>query len=97
MRSDAMFSQMIGRASASTFCTRGASASGGRRDNTRLIESRTSFAAASMSRFRLNSMLTEPDPLRLRDSTLSMPSMPLTASSRIWVTRVSTTAADAPG
>ena len=36
-------------------------------------------------------------PLRLVDWMVLMPSMPDRVSSRIWVTRVSTTAADAPG
>ena len=50
-----------------------------------------------MSRERVNSMLIDERPLTLRDSIVSMPSMPDSASSSIWVTRVSTTAAEAPG
>ncbi len=92
-----MFSQRMTSASASTFSISGGSASSGRRSPMRLMASRTSLAAASMSRVSENSMVTWPWPLRLRDSTVSMPSMPATASSRIWVMRVSTTAAEAPG
>ena len=69
----------------------------GMRSSTRLTASRTSLAAASMSRDSENSMLMLLSPLRLRDSIVSMPSMPDSASSRICVTRVSTTAAEAPG
>ena len=64
---------------------------------TRLTRSRTSLAAASMSRLRLNSMVTSERPLRLCDWMVRMPSIPASPSSRIWVTRVSTTAAEAPG
>ena len=41
--------------------------------------------------------LIEELPFWLRESMMSTPSMPASASSRIWVIRVSTTAADAPG
>ena len=92
-----MFSHMIASASASTLAISGGSASSGMRSITRLIASRTSFAAASMSRLRLNSMVTSERPLRLLDWIVRMPSIPASASSRIWVMRVSTTAADAPG
>ena len=50
-----------------------------------------------MSRVMLNSMVTSERPLRLRDWIVRIPSMPASASSRIWVMRVSTTAAEAPG
>ena len=92
-----MFSQMITSASASTLEISGGSASSGMRSITRLTRSRTSLAAASMSRLRLNSMVTSERPLRLLDWMVLMPSMPDRPSSRIWVMRVSTTAADAPG
>ena len=61
------------------------------------MASRTSFAAASMSRSSVNSRVTEERPLTLRDWIISIPSMPDSASSSTWVIRVSTTAADAPG
>ena len=51
----------------------------------------------SMSRLSENSMVRLERPLALRDSSVSTPSMPLTASSSNWVTRLSTTAAEAPG
>ncbi len=92
-----MLSQMIASESLSTFSICGGSASSGMRSATRLTASRTSLAAASMSRRRLNSMLIDERPLRLRDSMVSMPSMPDSASSSTWVMRVSTTAAEAPG
>jgi len=63
---------------------------------TRLTASRTSFAAFSMSRFWVNSMVIAERPSRLDDCSRSTPSMPLTASSRTWVMRDSTTDADAP-
>ena len=92
-----MLSHRIGSASASTFSICGGSASSGMRLATRLTASRTSLAAASISRDSVNSMLIDARPLTLRDSMVSMPSMPASASSRIWVMRVSTTAAEAPG
>src|SRR5688572_5665447 len=92
-----MFSQRMTSASDSTFSICGGSASSGIRPSTRLTASRTSLAAASMSRDSENSIVTDATPLRLRDSTVSMPSMPATASSSTCVIRVSTTAADAPG
>jgi hypothetical protein len=92
-----MFNHRIGSASASTFSICGGSASSGMRFRTRLTASRMSLAAASMSRSSENSMLTLERPLTLRDSSMSTPSSPLSASSRIWVMRVSTTAAEAPG
>ena len=87
----------MGSASLSTFAISGASASSGMRSTTRLIASRTSLAAASMSRDRVNSMLIDDRPLTLRDSIVSTPSMPESASSSTCVMRVSTTLADAPG
>src|SRR3546814_5816312 len=88
-----MLSQMMVSESLSAFSTSGGSASSGRRSATPLIASRTSLAAASMSRLRVNSMSTEARPLRLRDWMISTPSMPDSASSSTWVMRVSTTAA----
>ena len=92
-----MLSHRITSASLSTFSISGALASLGRRSTTRLTASRTSLAAASISRWRVNSMLMLERPLTLRDSMVSMPSVPASASSRTWVMRVSTTAAEAPG
>ncbi|MCW0450707.1 hypothetical protein NB706_003541 [Xanthomonas sacchari] len=84
-------------ASASTLAISGASASSGRRSSTRLTASRTSLAAASMSRVARNSILMSATPLELRAWIVSMPSMPASASSSTWVMRLSTTAAEAPG
>ena len=42
-------------------------------------------------------MLMSELPLRLRDSMVLMPSIPESASSIVWVMRVSMTLADAPG
>ena len=92
-----MLSQRIASASASTLEICGGSASIGRRSATRLMASRTSLAAASMSRVMLNSRVTSERPLRLRDWIMRIPSMPANASSSTWVMRVSTTAAEAPG
>ena len=92
-----MLSQRMGSASLSTFSTCGGSASSGSRLVTRLTALRTSLAAASMSRCRVNSMEIDARPLTLRDSMVSMPSMPASAASSTWVMRVSTTPADAPG
>ncbi len=92
-----MLSQTTVSESLSALRTSGASASSGRRSATPLIASRTSLAAASMSRSRVNSRVTPARPLRLLAEISSMPSMPDSASSSTWVTRVSTTAADAPG
>ena len=91
-----MLSQMIGSASLSTLLTCGGSASSGKRLTTRLTAPRTSFAAPSMSRESVNSMVTDARPLTLFDEIVSTPSMPDNASSRICVTRVSTTCAEAP-
>lgn len=87
---------MIGEESLSCLATRGGSTSSGRRLATRLIASRTSLAAPSMSRVRVNSMLMSLRPLRLVAVITSTPSIPLIASSSTWVMRLSTTAADAP-
>ena len=92
-----MLSQITVSESLLAFSTSGGSASSGMRSATSLMASRTSLAAASMSRSRVNSMLTDERPLTLLDWIVSMPSMPDSASSSSWVTRVSTTAADAPG
>ena len=92
-----MLSQMITSESDSAFSICGGSASRGMRSTTRLTASRTSFAAASMSRSSENSMLMLPSPLLLCDSMVSTPSMPDSASSSTCVMRVSTTAAEAPG
>ena len=90
-------SQMIGSESLSTLLISGGSASSGMRSATRLTALRTSFAAASMSRVARNSMLTREAPFWLLESMVLMPSMPASASSRVWVMRVSTTLAEAPG
>ncbi len=92
-----MLSQTITSPSDSALLISGGLASIGMRSATRLTASRTSLAAASMSRARVNSMVMSERPFRLRDSIVLMPSVPARASSRIWVTRVSTTAAEAPG
>src|SRR3546814_3402366 len=92
-----MLSQMMVSESLSAFSTSGGSASSGRRSATPLIASRTSLAAASMSRLRVNSMSTDARPLRRRDWMISMPSMSDSAFSSTWVMRVSTNAAEAPG
>jgi hypothetical protein len=42
-------------------------------------------------------MLTRDAPFWLLESMVLMPSMPASASSRVWVMRVSTTLAEAPG
>ena len=90
-------SQRMGSESLSTLLISGGSASSGMRSATRLTALRMSLAAASMSRVGRNSMLMSELPLRLRDSMVLMPSMPDSASSSVWVMRVSTTLADAPG
>ena len=92
-----MFNHMIVSESLSAFSTSGGSASSGRRSATPLIASRTSLAAASISRSAVNSKVTDERPLTLRDCRVSTPSMPESESSSTWVTRVSTTAAEAPG
>ena len=97
MRVERMLSHRITSESDSAFSISGGSASCGMRSSTRLTASRTSLAAASMSRESENSMLMLLSPLRLRESIVSTPSMPDRESSRICVTRVSTTAAEAPG
>ncbi len=81
----------------SAFSISGGSASSGNRSTTRLTASRTSFAAASISRSSENSMLMLPSPLLLWDSIVSTPSIPDRESSSTCVIRVSTTAAEAPG
>ena len=91
-----MFSHRIGSASDSTLAISGGRASSGMRSATRVTASRTSLAAASMSRLDLNSMLMLERPLRLLALMVSMPSMPASASSSTWVMRLSTTAAEAP-
>ena len=96
MRDERMLSQITTSESDSAFSISGGSASSGMRSSTRLTASRTSFAAASMSRDSENSMSMSLSPFMLWDSMVSIPSMPESASSRIWVTRVSTTAAEAP-
>lgn len=91
-----MLSHRMGSASASTLEISGGRAWSGMRSETRLTASRTSLAAASTSRDCTNSILISEEPLRLRASMVSMPSMPASASSSTWVMRLSTTAADAP-
>ncbi len=91
-----MLNQMIGSASLSTLAISGGRASSGMRSATRLTASRTSLAAASISRLEVNSMLTCERPLVLRALIVSMPSMPASASSSTWVMRLSMTAAEAP-
>ena len=92
-----MLSQMTVSESLSAFSTSGGSASCGRRSAMPLMASRTSLAAASISRSSVNSSVTPERPLRLLDWIVSMPSIPDSASSSTCVMRVSTTAADAPG
>ena len=96
MRSLVIATHMMGRASASVLATRGTSASSGRRPTTRATRSRTSLAAASISRERWKVMLTLEDSSRLVDSIVLMPSIPAIASSMIWVTWVSMICAEAP-
>lgn len=87
----------MGEESDSAFCTCGGSTSSGRLLSARDTALRTSFAAASMSRDKRKVMLIEDEPSRLDELIVSMPSMPARASSRGWVTLVSTTDDDAPG
>jgi len=96
MLEEVMLNQMIGSASLSTLAISGGRASSGMRSATRLTASRTSLAAASISRLEVNSMLTWARPLELRALMVSMPSMPARASSSTWVMRLSITAAEAP-
>ena len=88
---------MIGSESLSTLLISGGSASSGMRSATRLTALRTSLAAASMSREARNSMLMREEPFWLLESMVLMPSMPDSASSSVWVMRVSTTLDEAPG
>ena len=74
----------------------GGSTSSGRLSSTRDTRSRTSFAAASMSRDSTNSTVMRDRPSDEDELTVSMPSTPLIASSMTCVTRVSTTLAAAP-
>ena len=76
--------------------TSGGSAWSGKLLSARLTRSRTSFAAASMSRESLNSMVMSERPLREVEVTFFIPSIPDILSSNSWVIRVSTILADAP-
>ena len=87
---------MMARASASLLAMRGGSASRGRFGTARPTRSRTSLAAASMSRSMSNSMETAEDSSRLVEVMTSIPSIPATASSTICVTWDSTIFAEAP-
>src|SRR5689334_23056590 len=75
----------------------GGSASGGRSRSTLPTRSRTSCAAASMSRSRLNVIITNEEPWPEIERSWSMPSTVLTASSMRWLTSVSTSSTEAPG
>ncbi len=63
---------------------------------TRVTRSRTSLAAASMSRLALNCTLIGERSSRLEEVSLSTPSRPATSFSITCVTRVSITEALAP-
>src|SRR5688572_8986765 len=75
----------------------GGRTSGGRSRSTVATRSRTSWAAASMSRSRSNEMITNELPDCEIERSWSMPSTVLTASSMRSLTRVSISSVDAPG
>ena len=77
--------------------TSGGKAWSGKLLSARLIRSRTSFEAASISRASVNSMEILERPLREDEEIFLIPSMPLIRSSNNCVMRVSIIAADAPG
>ena len=82
---------------ASALAISGGSASSGSRSTVRATRSRTSFAAASISRCTSNSTVTWELPSRLAELMVRMPSMPAMESSTSCVIFVSTTCAEAPG
>ena len=87
---------MMGWESASTLPMMGSSISSGRKRRARDTLSRTSAAAASGSRDRLNLMLMRLRSERLREVMTSTPSMPANWSSSGLVTCDSITSGDAP-
>ncbi len=93
---DDMVAKTMAEASALALAIWGGSASTGRREATRLTASRTSLAAASRSRLSLKLMEMRDVPSRLDEDIWSMPWMPATCCSMIWVIRSSTTSAEAP-
>ncbi len=97
MLSPASVSHMTGCWSASAFCTLMLSMSSGSRRVTRDTRSRTSFAASSSLRVRLNSTVIDDWPSRDDDRMVLTPSMPESSPSSTCVTRVSTISDDAPG
>jgi hypothetical protein len=82
---------MIGLASASCFVISGSSMSSGSLFRPRITRSRTSWAATSTSRSRVNSTVMVETCSRDWDTSVRIPSMPLISSSRGSVTSVSTT------
>ena len=87
----------IGESSLSNFAMTGGSISGGKRFSTVATRSRTSCAAESMSRFKLNVAMTAEVPCPEIERSSSMPSTVLTTSSIGCETTVSTSSGDAPG
>jgi hypothetical protein len=87
----------IGRASASCLLTIGSRMSSGRAPRTLATRSRTSCAATSIGRDRLNSMVMLLTCSRLSLVSVLIPSTVLITSSSRSVTSVSTTPAAAPG
>ena len=87
---------MTGCESASTFAITGSSIVSGSFARTRATLSRTSAAAESGSRFKLNRTLMRLVSERLCDVMMSTPSIPASESSSVFVICDSTTSADAP-
>jgi hypothetical protein len=87
---------MTGEESASALVTRGSSISSGRRPRARLTRSRTSLAASSTLRSRLNSTVMREDSSWESERMTRMPSMEATSRSSGSVTLASTTSAEAP-
>ena len=75
----------------------GGSASGGKSRSTPATRSRTSCAAASISRLRSKVIITIEEPGPEIERSWSMPSTVLTASSMRRLTSVSTSSIEAPG
>jgi len=88
---------MMAWASASIFATTGSLDSSGSTPRTLATRSRTSLAAASGSRDRMNSTVIWLTSSRLTDLMVRMPSMPDSESSSGSVIWLSITSAEAPG